>query len=243
MTEGIHSLRRVQTATTVQKLSADRPVLVLSPHPDDESLGCGALLAAAFAQKGAHVVCMTDGGASHPASLCWPPARLAALRSAELEQAVRALGGGARDITSFGLPDSGLAALGADFDRLAATVCALAAKIAATSLFAPAPTDGHSDHSATAAIAGLAARRAGMRLFYYPVWSRWDDQVFRRRLSYRTEFRLAANGWAAAKERAIRSHRSQLGEVVLDDPDGFAMEERFIRLFVDEPELFFEAVA
>ncbi len=44
------------------------PIVVLAPHPDDESLGCGALLAAAFAGKGARVVCLTDGSGSHPGS-------------------------------------------------------------------------------------------------------------------------------------------------------------------------------
>jgi LmbE family N-acetylglucosaminyl deacetylase len=45
------------------KVSAKR-VLVVAPHPDDESLGCGGLIAS-LAQKGCrfYVVFTTDGGA------------------------------------------------------------------------------------------------------------------------------------------------------------------------------------
>ena len=53
-------------AVAASVLLRGRPLLVLAPHPDDESLGCGALLAQAFAGAGAHVACLTDGAASHP---------------------------------------------------------------------------------------------------------------------------------------------------------------------------------
>ena len=55
-------------------------LVVLAPHPDDETLGCGALLARAFLGAGAHIICLTDGSASHPGSRHWTPARLAAQR-------------------------------------------------------------------------------------------------------------------------------------------------------------------
>ena len=54
-------------AASADALLGGRPLLVLAPHPDDESLGCGALLAHGLAGPGAHVACLTDGAASHPA--------------------------------------------------------------------------------------------------------------------------------------------------------------------------------
>ncbi|MFW8637553.1 PIG-L deacetylase family protein [Cribrihabitans pelagius] len=82
--------------------------MVLAPHPDDESLGCGALLARAFAGAGAHVICLTDGCASHPRSRLWPPERLAALRQQEMARAIECLGGTTGDLTWLGLADAEL---------------------------------------------------------------------------------------------------------------------------------------
>src|SRR5437762_25173 len=69
------------------------PLLVLAPHPDDESLGCGGLIAEACGRgQDVHVVILTDGTGSHPNSRAWPRHRLKALREAEAREAVAALG-------------------------------------------------------------------------------------------------------------------------------------------------------
>ena len=98
---------------TCDALLGDRALLVLAPHPDDESLGCGAVLAQVFAQRGsgrkAHIICLTDGAASHPQSLAVPADRLAAIRQTELVAAVEQLGGNASDISFMGAPDGALA--------------------------------------------------------------------------------------------------------------------------------------
>ena len=95
-------------APLADALSGREKIVVLAPHPDDETLGCGGLLARAFAGAGAHVVCVTDGSASHPASREWPPVRLAEMRRGELIEAIEILGGGAADLTWLGHPDSRL---------------------------------------------------------------------------------------------------------------------------------------
>lgn len=228
---------------SLHDLTEGRPPVVLAPHPDDESLGCGALLAKAFAGPGARVICMTDGGASHPGSLEWPRARLAGLRARELDAAIAALGGDPACVTRLGLPDAGMAGLAHRFDEIAEAVVKIIHAAGARVLIAPAPTDPHCDHEATAEIARIAALRAGTRLLFYPVWSGWHDPSYRARLPHRIEHRFDISASREAKAAAIAAHRSQLGQVVQDDPDGFVLPESFRTQFETGDEIYFEGAA
>lgn len=97
---------------------------MVAPHPDDETLGAGCLLHEA-ARLGARcaVICLTDGGASHPGSRLWPPERMARAREAELRAAVAALAPGAA-VAALGLPDGGLPEGGAEAEAAAARIAA-----------------------------------------------------------------------------------------------------------------------
>ena len=66
----------------------DRPFVVVAPHPDDESLACGGLIADACRQglRGT-VVIVSDGVGSHPNSRAYPPDRLKSLREGEARRA------------------------------------------------------------------------------------------------------------------------------------------------------------
>lgn len=217
------------------QLTGGRPILVLAPHPDDESLGCGGLLAACFEGPGAHVVCVTDGRLSHPGSRDWPGDRLAAERESELLAAVAELGGGPEDVTFLRHPDQSAPQGGAAVDRIAA----LCAAQGIGALLGPAPEDPHRDHLAVAALArAVQARRPELRLFDYSVWARWrglwDASQFARRFE--------TGQWQARKQAAIAAHRSQLGQLVQDDPEGFAMPPGFASFFAEQPERFREVV-
>jgi len=74
----------------VPKSELRRSALVFSPHPDDESLGCGGTIIKKR-QAGATVklVHMTDGAASHRHLM--PPRELATRRKAEALSAARTL--------------------------------------------------------------------------------------------------------------------------------------------------------
>ncbi len=227
-----------RTAHLFDFLSTEDKLVVIAPHPDDESLGCGALLARAFAGRGgAHVICMTDGSASHPNSQEWPPARLASCRRNELVSAVTKLGGTAADVTWMGLPDAKL--YQCNPRSIAADLSTIIDACDARHIFVPAAEDHHEDHKVAAEAADILRQiRPDWFYYSYPVWCRWDDPDFDRAVSAFDPVRLDAPDWRAAKRDAIAAHRSQLGQVVRDDPSGFTLPAALVAKFVDGDEIF-----
>ena len=134
-------------------------LLIVAPHPDDESLAAGGLIQRALA-RGArvHIVFVTDGD-NNP----WPQRvlekrvrigarereRWGARRRGEAEQALRELGAEDAVVHRLGWPDGGVTWKLVDETQSAiAQWRALLAGIAPTLLVLPDLADGHPDHSA-----------------------------------------------------------------------------------------------
>ena len=140
-------------------------VLVLSAHPDDETLGIGGLVAD-LAEAGAAVSLLvaTDGERSHPLQGRRARAALAARRRREVQRAVRVLAPAART-THLGLPDGALA------QHEEALVEAVRRRTDPDTLVvAPWLTDGHTDHDALGRAAADAVSHSGADLVHYPIW-------------------------------------------------------------------------
>ena len=198
-------------------------VLLLAPHPDDETLAAGGLLQRARARGGEAVVVFATDGENNP----WTQrlverrlrvgpedsARFGRRRRQEALAALAALGIPAADAVFLGLPDQAITdlLLSGD-DRAIDRIEAVLRERRTTLLVAPCLFDLHPDHSALAVL----VRRALDRL----------DRASRPRLlSYlihRTrESRAAGDGPNALrfepsveemerKRRAIRCHATQL---------------------------------
>jgi len=138
-------------------------LVVMAPHPDDETLGCGGLLHDAHAAgRELLLVAVTAGDASHPGSTRWPVDRLVRQRRAERQSALQCLGIGRQPVVELGLPDGQVSAQELS-DGLAAELRD------GDVLVVPWRFDGHPDHEATAAGA-LALRRPGLTLWQVPIW-------------------------------------------------------------------------
>ncbi|KQT68934.1 MULTISPECIES: PIG-L family deacetylase [unclassified Aureimonas] len=210
-----------------ERLIGDGGLVVLSPHPDDETLGASALLLAA-GRLGRRIglVALTDGEGSHRASRQMPPPSLAALRVEEQRAAMAALGCAGAEELRLSLPD-GASGRSPGFEEAAARIAALCDRIGATALAAPHPDDPHPDHHAAAELARrVRALRPALRLLHYEVWSRRlpPDAPFRS--EGLVAFKVATD--IARKRGAIACHRSQLGLVVSDDPEGFVLPGWFL---------------
>lgn len=142
----------VVTAAPITVAPRWRRAVVVAPHPDDETIGCGGTIAAAVA-AGCHVelVLCTDGEATIGSP--YPPVETARRRRAEAQAAATRLGVAA--VRPLGLPDGRLSA------HLPALTAALERAIRTTRaevVFAPWVLERHPDHRAVpAALARVAA--------------------------------------------------------------------------------------
>jgi LmbE family N-acetylglucosaminyl deacetylase len=159
---GWSGLRVVTAAELVPRGSR---LVVVAPHPDDEVLAAGGLLAAAArAGRELLLVAVTDGQASHPGSEQWPETDLARQRRGETAAALRVLGADTTTVRRLGLADGSLAP---QVLVLARTLAGLLSP--GDVVVSPWRFDGHPDHEATGQAAGLAARSVGARHLEAPV--------------------------------------------------------------------------
>ncbi|TGD83337.1 PIG-L deacetylase family protein [Hymenobacter wooponensis] len=223
------------------------PTVVVAPHPDDESLGCGGLLTL-LRQVGlpAWCVLVSDGTMSHPHSQKFPPAARRALREQELCEALGLLGLSDQALHTLGLPDGSVP--GPDTPLGAAAAAHLQEFFTTTqpqTVLVPWRRDPHPDHRATSQLvrAALAGLPTAPRLLEYVVWA-WE-RASPADLPQPAEahgFRLDIRSVLPQKQQAIAAHRSQLaGGPIDDDPAGFTLAAGMLAHFDRPVEVFFQA--
>jgi LmbE family N-acetylglucosaminyl deacetylase len=166
----------INTLLTVNRLlSVDRllsrnrhaSALVFAPHPDDEVLGCGGVIALK-SQAGARVrvVVMTDGRASHRTLIAED--ELVRIRRAEAEEAAQQLGPGV-DYVFLGFEDQRLAH---DRDAACDQVVEIIDQFKPDEIYLPHRREGIIDHVETNRIVRRAVDRVSRPavLLEYPVW-------------------------------------------------------------------------
>lgn len=221
-------------------------VLVIAPHPDDETLGCGlAMRAALAAGRDIGVLLLTGGGASHPASRRYPTEALKALRRAEFAAALDALSGGlgatggrlaARTLD---LPDGAVPRSRKGLIEATGTASALAREVDARTVWTTWRDDPHVDHVSASALADLVpsvwSGRPPLRRDY-AVWGRFGDAG--RSVPPDRVLPFDAPAHRPAKRAAMAAHASQLTPMIEDDPDGFIMPQTLVEHFAAAPEIF-----
>jgi len=213
--------------------------LILAPHPDDESLGCGGLIAASCAAGNPPVLAvLTDGAASHPGSKAWPPERLRALREAETLEAGAILGLRPDHVHFMRRQDTLLPTSGRGFFDLIHELRDLAMREGCSTVIAPWLHDPHCDHEAAWLIAVALSQDMGIALRAYPVWGWTLDPEQELAMNSVEGWSLDISAYTASKTQAIRAHRTQLGQVITDDPGGFVLAPRFIAYFTSPREVY-----
>ncbi len=224
------SARRVP----VEELAPGIGLLIVNPHPDDETLGCGqALAAAAAAGRDIGLILLTDGEASHPNSQAYPELQLRLLRLAEFEKAVAILAQNAVvKVRTLGLPDGKSHQQPLD-NALWDDLKDFAEGLQAGAVWSTWSGDPHCDHEHAAQIAARMARELMVLHWSFPVWGRFGQRSVPDHI-----VRFEDGEAALLKGRAMCAYASQLTDLIEDDVEGFAMPSALTDHFEHAAEIF-----
>ncbi len=223
------------------------PTLVIAPHPDDETLGCGGAIALLrHAQVPVHILVLSDGTGSHPHSRRYPAPALRALRQQETLEALASLGVEAGAATFMRLKDRAVPRLDqTGFEQAVARIqaCLAATAFVPQTVLLPWRRDPHRDHRAAWELgrAMVAAAQWSPRLLEYPIWL-W--QLAQRQDAPRPgemcAWRLDVSSVLPHKRAAIAAYRSQTTDLIDDDPGGFRLTPELVQQFAQPWEVYLE---
>lgn len=188
-------------------LAPSQRLVVVAPHPDDEVLACGALIAMHAARGGEVViVAVTDGEGSHGGASGTGPTDLAARRRGERLQGLLQLGLQHPSVHALALRDG--------------DVQSQSMLLRGWLLFFLRPDDvvvstwegdGHPDHEATGRVTRQTCLQVGCGFLAAPVWMWHWAAVADSRVPWQRLQRLgvSSDAWSR-KQAALAAHVTQL---------------------------------
>ena len=215
--------------------------LVLAPHPDDECLGAGGILAL-LAERGlpAKVIFLTDGEDSQPESAVRSRADLAKQRRAEAVAACNLLG--VEDVNFCHFSDGKVPFEGEEgFEEAVVELVRSLQEFEPHTVVTTWRRDRHGDHRAAYQMAReLIVRMPGRpRLVEFPVWvweARSPTEVPRGDEVHAVAVQLGDRVFQK-KCRALECHASQIRSEESKDQPGFFLEPRHLDRFSKNREI------
>ncbi|RXH53995.1 bifunctional PIG-L family deacetylase/class I SAM-dependent methyltransferase [Granulicella sibirica] len=176
------------------------PTIVLAPHPDDETLGAGGLIARLRAHGvSVTVLAITDGEGAYADT-----SGLDRVRVPEQTEALARLGVDESMIQRLGIPDRFVS----EHEEELAAALRLVAR-AGMQIIAPWPYDFHPDHEAAGRAAAQVAAEADIPLFYYLFWT-WHRGTPETLAGVHLTSVSLTESERATKRHALSAHASQL---------------------------------
>jgi len=210
-------------------------VMVFSPHQDDETFGCGGMIACKR-QQGIRVgvVFITDGRGSHGLEPNIQN-RVMEIRHQESLKALEILGVPQTEIKFLNREDGSLLDLNLSQKRqLISEIVALLSDYQPGEVYVPHFKDCHRDHEATYSLVKEAIAESGIRveLFQYPIWIFWRAPLFilLKLRDIAPAYRLSVAQVQSQKQQAIAAYSSQIATL----PRGF------IKKILQVEEIFFK---
>ncbi|WP_342644483.1 PIG-L deacetylase family protein [Mucilaginibacter sp. CSA2-8R] len=230
---------------THAELKAFGPTLVIAPHADDESLGCGGTIAL-LRQVGipVFILLVSDGSMSHPNSKKYPAQKLTQLRDNELLAAAAILDVPASYVHFMHLKDSQVPhQADTGFEEASAAMSNIISGISPQTVLVPWRRDPHPDHRATWQLVKKAMSVSALkcRVLEYLVWlwERADAQDLPLTGEMKT-FKVDIASVLEKKHQAIAAHLSQTTLLIDDDPQGFTLSQYMLSHFDHPAEYFLE---
>lgn len=222
------------------------PVIIIAPHPDDETFGCGGLIRLKReAGVPVRVVILTDGEAVASGLGERPEAVVAARRSEALNACLR-LGVEADSVSWLHLPDGRLLhpeQLG--FDEAARALLAEIEAFAPGEIYCPHLLDVRPDHIAAARHTQQALRLwdRPCALYFYPVWMWYHASAgLRKKLDTCGAWRLDISTVQTAKLQAMAAYL-EAPKTSQGNPFCGQLPWSFLRNFRRKYEVYFPADA
>lgn len=203
--DGLSELNTLKVETAFEK---DARILILSPHPDDEILGCAGLIQA-LDELGREVMIIgvTNGTQSHPNSKKYTVDELNRIRPKETRDALNALNL-KQDILyqSFDLDDGRLNEQKKEIEE---KLTALIQKN--DILITTFEKDGHPDHEHLGALVSKIAKQRQLKCYQVLIWAWHWAQPNDTQIAWSSALRLDLNPQQLAfKSRAIKCFKSQI---------------------------------
>lgn len=224
----IHSLKR--HCRSKQELNLTGTVLILAPHPDDEALGCGGLIARLCANGNPpHVVIMTGGGGSLRGHSNMPESEVVEARRKLTLASAYELGLPKENIHFLDLVDGSIANRP---EREMARLREIIVRLQSSAILVPHRSEGWPDHTATREIA-LSGNHP--TIIEYCVWM-WYYNVWN--LDWKNARKIEMTDMEhAAKLRAVNIYVS--AKAPNGDPWSGFLPKPFLRANTSRRELYF----
>jgi LmbE family N-acetylglucosaminyl deacetylase len=197
---------------------SSEPALVIAPHPDDETFGCGNIIALKRKQgTRVGVIFLTDGEASMKGHLSIAPRVVAEIRKRESTEACAHLGLESDDLIRYSLQDGRVPRRGAaGFENAVGRLLGNIREFAPAEVYCPHPLDGHGDHTAAAEIAQEAVCHciSPPRLLFYTVWFWFTaPQGIRKHWDFMSAWKVDGRIVHPKKLKAINTYLNHLDPV------------------------------
>lgn len=212
---------------------SQKSAMVFSPHQDDETFGCGGMIAQKCEQGiSVFVVFLTDGRGSSNAE---SKTKIVQIRKQEAIKALTILGVEASKIHFLDKQDGKLLNLNIEEKhQIISQIAELIKDYQPEEVYVPHKKDCHRDHEASYNLVKSAIREAGIdtELIQYPVWLFWRAPLFvmLKLPDIAAAYCVSIASVQEKKKQAIAAYTSQLNGL----PHGF------VKRFFSNYEIFFK---